>query len=397
MASKPKPGRRGRILLLLAVGTLLGLAAWGIVSRKAEMAAAPRFQPEPVAIHTATAKAEDLERSQQYLAEAEAVRSAELSARVTERITEVAVDEGDAVAEGDPLVRLDASAVAARLDGVAADLAQAQAERAAEEARRDALERSVAYWAKELDRLQRLREEEAASQSAVDEAADRVNEVRGNLAATRKEVKALTARLASLRARRAELRQERADYTLKAPFTGVVTERTVDPGDQAAPGKALIQVSSTAQMRLAFGIPRADRPAVAAGRTVRFELGGDTREATITRIHPALDTARLARAEVELPADTALPPGAEVPVTVALPPVEGATLIPAGALAGGDERPTVYVVREGKARARPVTVQGRSDGHVAVAGIEAGTTVVITPYLGWTRLADGMPVTEVTP
>ncbi len=397
MAIKPKLGRRVRLLLLLALGILLGLAAWGIISRKAEMAAAPRFQPEPVAVHTATARAEDLARSRQYLAEAEAVRSAALSARVTERITEIAVDEGDAVAEGDPLVRLDASAVAARLDGVAADLEQVRAERAAQAARRDALADSAAYWAKELERLQRLREDEAASQSAVDEAADRVNEVRGNLAATRQEVKALTARLASLRARRAELREQRADYTLAAPFDGVVTERTVDAGDQAAPGKPLIRISSTEQMRLAFGVPRKDQPAVAPGRTVRFALGGETREATISRIHPALDTARLARAEVDLPEGTALPPGAEVPVTVTLPPLKEAALIPADALAGGDERPTVYVVRDGKARARPVTVRGRSDGRVAVAGIEAGAAVVTTPYLGWTRLADGMPVTEVTP
>ena len=397
MAIKPKLGRRARLLLLLAVGILLGLAAWGIISRKAEMAAAPRFQPEPVAVHTATARAEELARSRQYLAEAEAVRAAALSARVTERITGIAVDEGDAVAEGDPLVRLDASAVNARLDGVAADLEQARAERAAEEARRDALADSAAYRRKELARLQRLGEGEAVSQSAVDEAADRVNEARGNLAAARQRVKALTARLASLRARQAELRQERADYTLKAPFAGVVTERTVDPGDQAAPGKPLIRISSTEQMRLAFGVPRADRPAVAAGRTVRLELDGGTREATISRIHPALDTARLARAEVDLPAGTALPPGAEVPVTVALPPIEGAALIPADALAGGDERPTVYVVRDGKARARPVTVQGRSGGRVAVAGIEPGAAVVTTPYLGWTRLADGMPVTEARP
>ncbi|MDZ7810182.1 MAG: efflux RND transporter periplasmic adaptor subunit [Arhodomonas sp.] len=97
--------------------------------------------------------------------------------------------------------------------------------------------------------------------------------------------------------RKAELRRQRADYTLEAPFAGEVTARNVDTGDQAATGKTLVRVATTDRMRLAFGVPREDRPAVAPGRTVRFRLAGEVREAAIDRIHPALDSVRLARAE----------------------------------------------------------------------------------------------------
>lgn len=388
------PARLGGVAVLVA---LVGLATWGVMSRKAELAAAPRFEGEPAAVRTVAAEAGRLERSRRYLAEAEAVQSAAVAARVTERVTEVTVDEGDAVAEGDVLVRLDDSEVAARLQGVAADLQQARAERAAEEANRDALAESADYRARELERLRRLRERELASQSAVDAEADRLNEVRGNLAASRERVKALTARLESLRARRAELRRQKRDHALEAPFDGVVTTRAVDPGDQAAPGRTLVRVSSTNRMRLAFGVPEVDRPAVSAGRTVRFRVAGEAREEFIDRIHPALDSARLARVEVDLPSGVALPPGAEVTVTVILPPLENTVLIPAGALAGHDARPAVYVVADGRAHARPVTVEGEDGDRVAVSGIAPGARVVTSPYLGWTRLADGMPVTEVQP
>ena len=386
-----------RLGLAAMLATVVALAAWAVIGRKAELVAAPRFEAAPVAVHTVSAKTGTLERTRRYLAVAEAGRSADVSARVTEQVTAVAVDEGDVVSAGDVLVRLDAARVAAQLEGVAADLDQARAERAAEQAQRDALAESADYWARELERLRQLRERESASQSTVDEAADRLNQVRGDRAASRERVKALTARLESLRARRAELRRQRDDYTLEAPFDGAVTARAVDPGDQAAPGKTLVRVASTDRMRLAFGVPRADRPAVAAGRAVRFRVAGEAREAAIDRIHPALDAARLARAEVELTEGVALSPGAEVPLTVALPPLADATLIPVGALAGGDTRPTVYVVTDGKARARTVTVRGRTGDRVAVAGVEPGAAVVMTPYLGWTRLADGMPVTEVQP
>jgi RND family efflux transporter MFP subunit len=376
---------------------MAGLAAWGVISRQAELAQAPRFEGPPVTVNTVVAQAGRLTRSRHYLAEAEPVREADVTARFTETVTEVNVDEGDPVAAGDVLVRLDTSEVVARLDGLAADLDQARAQREAEKANRDALGRSADYWSQEVARLHRLKKQDAVSQSDLDEAEDRLNQTRGNLKAKRQQIRALSSRLESLRARREDLRSQRADHALKAPFSGVITASNVDPGDQAGPGKPLVRVSSTERMRLAFGVPEADRPAVETGVNLRFTLAGESHEATIDRIHPALDSARLARAEVDLDSGVTPAPGAEVSVTVALPPLEETVLVPAGALAGGDEQPTIYEVSDGKALARTVTVRGRDGDRVAVSGIEAGASVVTSPYLGWTRLADGMPVTQVQP
>ena len=119
--------------------------------------------------------------------------------------------------------------------------------------------------------------------------------------------------------------------------------------------------------------------------------------AEISRIFPALNAARLARAEVDLPSEITLPPGSEIDVVVELPALENTVLIPAGALAGDTDSPSVYVVEDGTARVRAVTVQGRMDERVAVSGIEPGVAVITSPYLGWTRLADGMPVKVLSP
>ncbi|MEF8982945.1 MAG: hypothetical protein V5A19_14190, partial [Thiohalorhabdus sp.] len=115
MTSSGKMRWPARLGLAAVLAALVGLAAWGVISRKAELAAAPRFEAAPAAVHTVTADSATLERTRRYLAEAEAVRAADVAARITERVTAVAVDEGDTVAEGDALVGLDASQVAARL------------------------------------------------------------------------------------------------------------------------------------------------------------------------------------------------------------------------------------------------------------------------------------------
>ena len=162
--------RRG-ILVLIAVLVLLAvLAGWGILTRKAELAAAPGFEAAPLAVHTVSAEAGTLERSRRYLAEAEAQRTVAVMARVTERVKAVLVDEGDAVTAGGVLARLDASKVEAQLAGVVADLEQLEAERAAEKATRTALETSAEYWSTEVERLRRLRQQNSVSQSALDEA-----------------------------------------------------------------------------------------------------------------------------------------------------------------------------------------------------------------------------------
>ena len=395
MSDHHKQRRKPWLIAAIALISLAALATWAVLSRKAELAAAPGFTASPVAVHTVTARPGAIVPARDYLAEAEAVRSAGVNARVTETIEEVAVDEGDRVARGDLLIRLDTSEIQALLEGVAADINRAKAERRAEKANKEARAYSRDFWAREVERIRQLREQNMASQADLDSARNQLNEVEGQLEATREQLQALAAGLESLRARRSQLRSQRSNYRLKAPFEGTVTARTVDPGDQAAPGRMLIRVSSLRNMRLAFGVPEEDRPAVKTKRTVHFSLNGTSHEAAIDRIHPALDDAGLARAEVDLPAGVTVPPGAEIPVSVTLPALESTVTIPAGALAGRNQKPSVYVVINGKAKARAVTVFGRdNDDRVAVSGIEPDAEVVITPYLGWTRLADGMPVTE---
>ncbi|MDZ7852402.1 MAG: efflux RND transporter periplasmic adaptor subunit [Halomonas sp.] len=387
-----------RIAVVAVLVALGAVAAWAVMSRMAELAAAPSFTTSPVAVHTVAAETGTLSPGLNYLAEAEAIRTADISTNVIEVVQEVAVDEGDRVVAGDLLVRLDTSEIDARLNGVAADINKASAEREAEQATQEALAYSTDFWTKEVSRLRQLRNQHAVAQADLDAARNQLNQIEGQLEASRQKLKALDAGLDSLRARQVQLQSQRSHYLLSAPFAGTVTARTVDPGDQAAPGKVLIRISSLQTMRLAFGVPEEDRPAVEAGRTVSFSLKDALHQAVIDRIHPALDAAGLARAEVDLPEGMAAPPGTEVSVTVALPPLEARVMIPAGALAGGNETPTVYLVIDGKAQARSVTVHGRdTNDRVAVSGIEPGAKVVITPYLGWTRLADGVPVIETRP
>jgi RND family efflux transporter MFP subunit len=380
--------RRWALLILIAA---LAAAAIGISSRLQQLAAAPRYGDKPLAVDTVTAERGNLAVTRDFLATVEARQSASVTARFTAAVTAVAVDEGDQVAAGDVLVRLDDAEVRADRRSLAAEIRSVRAERDAERANRDALAESVAYWERELERQRTLADKDMTSASELDQTADRLTEVRGKLAASKGKVASLGEQLASLEAQHDQLSQRLADYTLKAPFAGTVTQRHVDSGDQAAPGKALVELAGPGR-RLALDIPQGDLGEIRPGQAVRYRRGDTVHTAELDRIHPRLDAARLARGEAGLPAEASrhLDPGAHQPVAVVLRRLNGATLVPARAVTESpDGRSHVFTLADGRLHARKVTVVGRDGDRVAVRGVEPGAEVVVSTYLGWSRLAAG--------
>ena len=390
---------RGRWSKRLLAGSLaLGVVAAGAVAvwqRQQELEAAPRYGERPVPVRVSRAERTDFVRRREYLAEVEPVRSARVAAKVTAPVTAIRVDEGSRVKEGDVLATLEAEEVRAERRSIEAEIASVRAEREAEKANLEALRSSEAYWRKEKKRVGALAERKAVSRSEADRVADRHNEVKGRLKAAKRKVEALTGRIESLRARKEQLSARLADYTIRAPFPGVVADRHIDLGDQAAPGKTLFELDGRDGLRLAFDVPQSDLHSLRPDQPVRYRVDGESRRASIDRIHPRLDAARLARVEVEVPeAGGELTPGACLPVTVALQRIPGAVVVPARAVAESPTgKPHVFAVENGRIRPRPVTVRARSGKRVAVQGIEPATQVTLSTYLGWTRLASGQSVT----
>lgn len=191
------------------------------------------------------------------------------------------------------------------------------------------------------------------------------------------------------------------DYArLTAPFSGVVTERWVDPGafipaatsSSSAKSAAVVKVMDFSRVRIGVAIPEDEVPLVRVGAPVSVtvrELPGRTFEGKVTRIAYALDEAtKTMGAETELSnADGALRPGMYASVTTSLERKTGALLVPAQALIAQKGKAFVFTV-EGS-RARKVAVEtGLDDGvNVEVKGGLAPDTLVVISGAG--SLTDG--------
>ncbi|MCZ7597058.1 MAG: efflux RND transporter periplasmic adaptor subunit [Gammaproteobacteria bacterium] len=251
----------------------------------------------------------------------EAVDHSTVSAQVSARVTAVNFDVDDFVEEGKVIVELDDTEYRAQL-------AQAEAALAGAAAR-------LAEARAQFSRIESLYERRTASQADFDRA-------RRDLESARAEHDAAEA--AVIRGR------QQLDYTsVRAPYSGVVTERHIELGEVAAPGTPLMSGVSMSKLRATVDVPQQMIGQVRQFLVARVLRPGDGQaiEAASLTIFPyAPGGGGTVPVRVRLPDDTAgLFPGMLVKVAFVIGE-RSSLVVPADSLVYRGEVVGVYVVGE---------------------------------------------------
>lgn len=189
--------------------------------------------------------------------------SAMLSTKLMGRVVEVLVREGDGVPAGAVLVRLDDRDLAARREQ--ADAAIRAASAAHNEATLQARRLRVLYADSAAPRAQ-----VDAAEAGLVRAEQAVRAARAGAA----EVEALT------------------DYAeVRAPFSGVVVQRLVDPGAFAAPGMPLIRLEDPSRLRVVAAVPPPTASAVRRGSVLQVSIEGVVVTGRVEGVVPATGAA----------------------------------------------------------------------------------------------------------
>ncbi|MDP3858839.1 MAG: efflux RND transporter periplasmic adaptor subunit [Stagnimonas sp.] len=148
-------------------------------------------------------------------------RQATVSSKITGKVMAINFEEGQRVAEGEVLARLDDSNVASQLA-----LAEAQVEQA--RAQLTELRVSLANAEREARRNRDLLEKKLVSQAVLDNAQTAVEQLRARLASSEQGVKVAQRQLAVIG-------QQLDDTVVRAPFAGVITVKNAQPGEMISP------------------------------------------------------------------------------------------------------------------------------------------------------------------
>ena len=215
----------------------------------------------------------------------------------------------------------------------------------------------------------------------------RVKDLVGKKLASRSDFDKAEAALKGARAALAQA-QEQLSYTkVRAPYSGIVTERHVEPGETASPGKTLMTGISLEQLRAVARVPQQHIDAVRKLAKARILLPGNSAEAELTGTHitisPYADpNSHTFFVRVDLPeGQHGLYPGMFAKVAVATGQRER-LVIPASAVAYRSEVSAVYVVQDNGTVSMRQLRLGRklADGNIEVlAGLQANEKVALDP------------------
>jgi RND family efflux transporter MFP subunit len=377
-----------RRVLLLGVSVLLvALGAWWLLGGKvAELETATVVEAQAGA-----ARASVLDASGYVVAR----RQATIASKVTGRLTEVTVEEGMSVEDGQILARLDdANARHA--------LALAEAQATAAESTLNEIQVRLREAELDLGRNRALATSGVASRAALDAALASRDSFAARLAAAGDQVKVAEQEVA-LR------RQDVEDTLIRAPFDGVAVSKNAQPGEIVSPISAgggftrtgIGTIVDMTSLEIEVDVNesfidrvRPDQPVVA---TLQAYPDWKIPAHVITTV-PAADrqkaTVKVRIAFNELGDPRILPDmgvkvgfQSEVGAEAAARP---ALRIPERALRRDQTGAVVFVVRDDRVERRAVAVGGTAGSDVEVrSGVRAGDRVVLDPPAD---LADGSRV-----
>src|SRR5687767_212290 len=351
---------RARILLtgtaVVVLVVIFALTRGGNAKAGGPAAGGPPSMP-PMPVDVDTARYQSVVDAVRATGRIEALQAVELRPDEQGRVTAIHFFEGQSVARGAPLVRIDDS------------MLRAQAERAA-------ADRDLAR--QQLERVRLLRQQNASSAADLERAE----------AASRSAAAAL-----------AVLQLQIARSTVRAPFAGVVGQRFVSVGDYVTTGTRLLTLQTVDPQRAVIEVPERHAVRLRPGQTVAFTVAaapGQTFEAIVDFIDPVVQTAnRTIMVKGRAPnRNRVLRPGMFIEARLATATRMNAIVIPEDAVQPLRTANVAWAVVGGKASRRVVQLGARSQGVVEVlSGINAGELVVVG---GLERMAEGMPVAANT-
>lgn len=311
----------------------------------------------PTPVVTVAVRSAVLTRALSAVGTAQANEAVSITSKTSNIVSRVRFTDGQPVQMGDILVELDSAQARA-------DLAVAQA----------ALTESTSQY----QRSKELLNTQAVSKSQFDQ-----------LVATKQ---ANEARLAAARARL-------EDTVIRAPFSGRVGLRKVSVGSLISPGALITTLDDTSIIKLDFSVPENVVASLRAGLTVKARSNaypGRVFTGRVSSVDSRIDpTSRSVAVRALVPnSDGALRPGLFMTVELESDS-RTALVIPEEALVPEKSSQYVFIVRDGVASKREVTIGARQPGSVEVlAGLAAGERVIVE---GTIKARDGGPVRDSAP
>ena len=298
-----------------------------------------------------------------------AVQSAMVKARVAGELMLLEVREGDAVTAGQVIAKVDTTEYLAK---------QRQAQQQAEAAR---AQMEVAQ--RQFDNNNALVNQGFISKTALEISIANLNGAKATYQAALAALEVTTKAL--------------EDCTVKAPLTGLISQRLAQPGERVAPDARIVEIVDLSQLEMEATLSATDAVTVKVGQEAKLLIEGSNQEvlAKVVRINPMTQAgSRSVLVYLRLQAHPLLRQGMFVQGNLGTKKVQ-AVVVPLESVRADKALPYVQILENGKVVHINVMmgITGEANGKAVMALNElAEGTQVLAPSAGAVR--DGTPVIQ---
>ena len=357
-----------RTLWIILVACLVAASVGAVAMKKRAQAVADPLAVAPAAT-AATAVLEflatdvlviqprDLRQTLPLSGSLRAVNQAAVKARVAGEVREVLVREGEAVKAGQLLIKMDASDYQARLEQAKGSLMAARGQ--------------LDMAGKARDNNKALLSKGFISQNAFDNAASQYDIAQANVESAKGALDVAKKAL--------------SDTVITAPISGLISSRSVQPGEKVSADNRLLDVIDLRQMEMEAAVPTSDIMRITPGQEVQVRVEGMNQPlpGKVARINPATQAGSrsiMVYIQIDNPQGL-LRVGMFGEAQLTLAKKSGALSVPQSAIQTEAGNPVVYTIENGKLALRQVTLgirgdDGQGNAVEVVKGLENGAQVV---------------------
>ena len=403
-----------------------------------------------VAVNTESIQKRDLKAIVSASGKIQPKRFVNISADTSGRVTELAVEEGDRVKQGQFLLQIDPRNLRTRVQSGEASVGAARSQLEQMRLSLDSARTALKQAEDAYRRQQNLAKGGLTTKETLERAENDLNMRKADLASQEQNLRTLQLRTEQEQATLENAKTDLSKVRIESPIDGIITRRNVEQGETAVvgtmnnAGTVLLQVADMSIIEAEVEVDETDIPAVQLGQTATITvdaINGKTFTAKVTEIgNSPIQTTGQASTQatnfkVTLQVEGEIPdvrPGftctAEIttatrshtlavpiqattvremvlddkgnvvrePVTPGTRRPPSGTTVQASELKPGQERKElegVFVVRDGKAVFEPVKTGIAGEKYFEItSGLKEGDNVIVGPFASVRTLADGAAV-----
>ena len=335
------------------------------------------------AVEVQSAKAVQKNSSDTYKATLEASEQGIINSKISARVISVSVENGQHVKAGDVIVTLDAQDIQNNIEASQSQLKVTEQQLNSAKVSLKKFKTSLDDANRNYERQKALYEKGGISKADYEAAEKTLTNAQADYEAGNVSIETSKANIEVQKVSIANLQDSLNNTVIKAPISGVISDKSVNIGQMASQGTALAKVNNIAAVYATIQIPQDKINNVKVGQaaTVTFEGSDQSYSGAVQNINLSADTtARVFECKIKLDnSDNTLYPGTFAKVELFSDQKTEIITVPINALVGSEGDYSVFINDNGVARKQKATIGETEENNVQItSGIKDGDEIICT-------------------